>query len=216
MSATTDHVRVCLADDHPLLMTGFAQALADHGVEVVGKSKTPDEAVAQCQKLAPDVMVLDIRFGTHKSGLDAAREILASDPQAKIVFLTQFDSDNLITEAYKLGGFAFVTKDCEPSDLAGAIRKAKRGETYFPPAIAQRLAAISVRSHGSPFARLDEREMEVFKAMARGLTNAQIAEQLDLSVKTISNASQSVKDKLGLHRTADLTLLAVKHGLIEL
>jgi two-component system, NarL family, invasion response regulator UvrY len=215
MQTTTNRLRVCLADDHPLLMTGFAMALADHDVEVIGQSKTPEDAVAQYRKLGPDVLVLDIRFGTRKSGLDAAREILADDPLAKIVFLTQFDSDSLITEAYKLGGCAFITKDCEPSELAGAIRKAKHGETYFPPVIAQRLAAISVRSHTSPLARLEARELDVFKAMARGLTNAEIAEQMDLSVKTISNTSQSVKEKLGMERVADLTLLAVKHGLIE-
>jgi len=211
----TDLLRVCLADDHPVLMTGFAVALSDFGMEVVGQSRTPDDAVEKYRELAPDVLVLDIRFGGRKTGLDAAKEILSQFPNAKIVFLSQFDSDSLIMEAYKIGGYAFVTKDCEPNDLAAAIQKAHKGERFFLPAIAERLAVLSIRGDTSPLALLDARELDVLKFIAQGLTNVQIAERLGLSLKTISNTSQSVKDKLGTQRIADITLLAVKHGLIE-
>jgi two-component system, NarL family, invasion response regulator UvrY len=141
--------------------------------------------------------------------------MMAAHPDANIVFLSQFDQDALIKETYRLGARAFVTKDCDPTDLAIAVRRANDGEIYFMPQIAERLANLSVRGDMSPQSVLDERGLEIFKLMAEGLTNVEIAEKLDLSQKTISNVSQAVKEKLGIHRPALITKLAVKHGLIE-
>jgi two-component system invasion response regulator UvrY len=208
-------IRVMLADDHPIVMTGFAMSLAGVGMDVVGQAKTPDEATGMYAALKPDVLVLDIRFGTELTGLDAARHILAKFPAANIVFLSQFDQDSLIKETYRLGARAFVTKDCDPADLASAVRQAHEGKLYFLPQIAERLAKLSVGGDASPQSQLDQRGLEIFKLMAEGLTNAEIAEQLKLSTKTISNISQSVKEKLGVHRQAYITKLAVRHGLIE-
>lgn len=208
-------IRVLLADDHPIVMTGFAMSLESEGIEVVGQVKTPQDALAQYALLRPDVFILDIRFGAELTGLDVAREIFEHEPNARIIFLSQFDQDALIKETYKLGGRAFITKDCDPADLAGAVRRAFAGELYFLPVIAERLANLSVRGDGSPQSKLDERGLEIFRLMADGLTNAEIAEKLDLSLKTISNISQLIKDTLGVHRPALLTKLAVKHGLIE-
>ena len=208
-------IRVMLADDHPIAMTGFAMSLGAQGMDVVGQARTPSEAAAMYAELTPDVAVLDIRFGTELTGLDAAQEILKDAPKAKIVFLSQFDQDSLIKETYRLGAHAFVTKDCDPADLADAVRHAHAGKLYFPPQIAERLASLAVRGDVSPQSQLDERSLEIFRLMAEGLTNAEIAERLDLSTKTISNISQAVKEKLGVHRPAYITRLAVKYGLIE-
>jgi two-component system invasion response regulator UvrY len=208
-------VRVLLADDHPIVMTGFAMSLEGEGMHVVGQVKTPQEAFEQFLALRPDVLILDIRFGAELTGLDAAKQILQKEPAANIVFLSQFDQDALIKETYRLGGRAFVTKDCDPADLALAVRRASQGELYFMPQIAQRLANLSVRGDASPQSTLDERELAIFTSMAEGLTNLEIAEKLNLSAKTISNASQTIKEKLGMHRPALITKLAVKHGLIE-
>lgn len=208
-------IRVLLADDHPIVMTGFAMSLAAEGMEVVGQAKTPTEAVQQFFATQTDVIVLDIRFGAEMTGLDAAKQILEKQADAQIVFLSQFDQDALIKETYRLGAKAFVTKDCDPADLAIAVRRAAQGELYFMPSIAERLANLSVRGDTSPQTVLDERSLAIFKLMAEGLTNVEIAEKLDLSQKTISNISQSVKEKLGIHRPALITKLAVKYGLIE-
>lgn len=208
-------IRVMLADDHPIVMTGFAMSLQGQGLEVVAQARTPAEALAQYQELKPDVIVLDIRFGEQLTGLDVAKQILAQTPSAAIVFLSQFDQDSLIKETYRLGGRAFMTKDCDPADLAAAVKRAHDGELYFLPHIAERLANLSVRGDASPQSQLDERALEIFTLMAEGLTNAEIAEKLDVSTKTISNISQAVKEKLGVHRPAYITRLAVKHGLIE-
>lgn len=213
--ASKKAIRVLLADDHPIVMTGFAMSLAAEGMEVVGQAKTPQEAVEQFMSLHPDVVVLDIRFGAEMTGLDAARHILEKQADAQIVFLSQFDQDALIKETYRLGAKAFVTKDCDPADLAVAVQRASDGELYFMPQIAERLANLSVRGDASPQTLLDERSLEIFKLMAEGLTNVEIAEKLDLSQKTISNISQAVKEKLGIHRPALITKLAMKHGLIE-
>ncbi|NVD71154.1 response regulator transcription factor [Duganella sp. BJB1802] len=204
-----------LADDHPIVMTGFAMSLEGQGLHVVAQARTPEEALEQYQRHKPDVAVLDIRFGEQLTGLDVARQILAHAPDAAIVFLSQFDQDSLIKETYRLGGRAFMTKDCDPADLAAAVRRAHDGELYFLPHIAERLANLSVRGDLSPQSQLDERALEIFTLMAEGLTNAEIAEKLDVSTKTISNISQAVKEKLGVHRPAYITRLAVKHGLIE-
>ncbi|MGZ8289508.1 MAG: response regulator transcription factor [Telluria sp.] len=208
-------IRVLLADDHPIVMTGFAMSLSSLGMDVVGQAKTPEEAQAMYAELRPDVLVLDIRFGTELTGLDAARAILSAHPAARIVFLSQFDQDSLIKETYRIGARAFVTKDCDPADLANAVRHAHADKLYFLPQIAERLANLSVRGDVSPQSQLDARGLEIFKLMAEGLTNAEIAEKLNLSAKTISNISQAVKEKLGVHRQAYITKLAVKHGLIE-
>jgi DNA-binding NarL/FixJ family response regulator len=208
-------IRVMLADDHPIVMTGFALSLTGQGLDVVAQARTPEEALEQHKRLAPDVIVLDIRFGDQLTGLDVAKQILAQAPSAAIVFLSQFDQDSLIKETYRLGGRAFMTKDCDPADLAAAVRRAHEGELYFLPHIAERLANLSVRGDTSPQSQLDERALEIFTLMAEGLTNAEIAEKLDVSTKTISNISQAVKEKLGVHRPAYITRLAVKHGLIE-
>jgi DNA-binding NarL/FixJ family response regulator len=208
-------IKVLLADDHPIVMTGFAMSLSSEGIDVVGQAKTPQEAVAQYAALQADVLILDIRFGAELTGLDAAKEILQQFPNANIVFLSQFDQDALIKETYRLGARAFITKDCDPADLAAAVRRASKGELYFLPQIAERLANLSVRGDVSPQSQLDERELEIFTSMAEGLTNVEIAEKWQLSAKTISNISQAIKEKLGIHRPALITKLAVKHGLIE-
>ncbi|HEY1043181.1 MAG TPA: response regulator transcription factor [Telluria sp.] len=208
-------IRVLLADDHPIVMTGFAMSLSATGMEVAGQAKSPDEAQQMFAALQPDVLVMDIRFGTELTGLDAARGILAQFPKARIVFLSQFDQDSLIKETYRLGARAFVTKDCDPADLANAVRHAHKDKLYFLPQIAERLANLSVRGDVSPQSQLDQRGLEIFKLMAEGLTNAEIAEKLNLSTKTISNISQSIKEKLGVDRQAYITKLAVRHGLID-
>lgn len=208
-------ITVLLADDHPIVITGFSTSLTSFGIKVVGQAKTPDEAIKKYTELSPNLLVLDIRFGEKLTGLDAAKEILKKHSTAKIIFLSQFDQDNLIKETYRIGARAFVTKDCDPADLAVAITRVHEGELHFLPHIAERLANLSVRGDLSPQSILDEREIAIVKLMARGLTNVEIAEKLRLSAKTISNASQTIKEKLGMHRSADITRLAIRHGLIE-
>lgn len=212
---TITPIRVLLADDHPIVMQGFALSLATMAIDVVGQVTSPTEAVDSYEKLQPDVLMMDLRFGEKLTGLDAAKTILARHPKANILFLSQFDQDALIKQTYSIGGRGFLTKDISASDLAQAVTDASSGESYFLDRIAKRLASLSVKGDQSPVALLDSREFEIFLLTAKGRTNQEMAEHLGLSQKTISNVAHSLKEKLGTNRIADLTLLAVKHGYIE-
>jgi len=209
-------IRVMIADDHPLIVEGLASVLARHDLSVVGSAGVPEQVVPTFEQLQPDVLILDLRFGdAGTGGLDILSILADKGLDHKVIVYTQFEHDPVIREAYKRGARAFVPKSADPTDLAQVIRRVAAGETVFMPDIAARLAMLGVHGDASPLARLQPRELEVFKLMARGLTNVEIAEQMSLSPKTISMTSQSIKDQLGMHRAADLTLLAVRHGLIE-
>ncbi len=208
-------IRVLLADDHPIVMSGFALSLASKSIDVVGEVTTPTAAVEEYARLKPDVLIMDLRFGEKLTGLDAAKTILEHDPTANILFLSQFDQDALIKQTYTIGGRGFLTKDISAHDLAQAVTDASQGETFFMDRIAKRLANLSVKGDHSPRAVLDPREFEIFLLTAKGRTNPEMADRLGLSLKTVSNVAHSLKEKLGTNRIADLTLLAVKHGYIE-
>ncbi len=210
-----EQIRVLLVDDHPIVLAGFATSLSSRGISVIGQTTASEDVITQYKELAPDILVLDIKFGSHLSGLDTAKNLLTEFPDAKIVFLSQFDQDQFIKKAYKLGARAFITKTCTPKELANSLKKVYEGDIYFLPQVAERLAALTI-SDPSPQSLLDSREVEIFTMMAQGLTNVEIAEKMDISAKTVSNVSQAIKEKLGIHRQADITLLAVKHGLVEL
>lgn len=208
-------IKVLLADDHPLIIEGLYVALPRLGIEVLGHVERAAAVVEKFEQTRPDVLVLDVRFGPGPTGLDVARDLLTARPAARIVFYSQFDQNEIIRDAYRLGGAAFITKDKPPEMLAQAIEAAAKGNTYFLPAIAERLALLGLKGDESPRVRLDAREIEVFVQLANGLTNNEIAERMKLSSKTISIIGQAVKEKLSAHRSADLTRLAMRHGMID-
>lgn len=209
-------IKVMIADDHPLIVEGLSSVLARHDLQVVGSTGEALAVVTTFAALMPDVLVLDLRFGEGGvGGLDILVQLLEQHPQAKVIIYTQFEQDAVVREAYKRGAKAFITKSADPTELGKAIARVHGGETVFMPGIAERLALLSVRGDESPLGKLQGRELEVFKMMAQGLTNVEIAERMGLSPKTISTTSQSIKDHLGIHRAADITLLAVKCGLVE-
>lgn len=207
-------ITVLIADDHPVVRTGFATSLAPFGIKMVGEAASTEEVIPRFLELKPDVLVLDIRFGDELYGLEVATELLKKEPKAKIVFVSQFNQDSIIKRTYKIGGKAFLPKNCDASDLAAAIKQAKNNELYYTPKVAATLANLSVLGDHSPETILLERELEIFKLMAQGMTIVEIAEAKNLSVKTISNVRQSIMEKLSIQRPADITRLAIRHGLI--
>ena len=117
-----EQISVLLVDDHPIVLTGFATSLSSRGISVIGQTTASEDVITQYKELSPDILVLDIKFGSHLSGLDAARNVLTQFPDAKIVFLSQFDQDQFIKKAYKLGARAFITKTCTAKELANALK----------------------------------------------------------------------------------------------
>lgn len=213
------HITVLLADDHPVVSRGFAMALNDFEIKVVGQATTPEETYIQYEQLQPLVLLLDIRFGDKPCGLDIAKQIFEKYPRANIVFLSQFDQDNLVKESYKLGARAFLTKNCSPDVLAEAVIKAAQGETFFTTEMAVRLANMAVSGDNSPSSILTAKELECFIFMAKGKSNIEIAEAMGMSTKSPQNKAvfamcKQIEEKLGIHNQADLTRLAIKHDLI--
>lgn len=207
-------IRVALADDHPVILNGLQVGLSQQGMAIVSQTHDCATLIDDYRNAEPDVLVLDIRFGGSESGLDKAKELLREFPNAKIVFYSQFDQNELILAAYKLSK-GFVTKDSPLSVLVDAIRTAHEGRVYLMPSVATRLSMIAVHGDESPAAKLTPRELQVFKMMASGLTNIEIAKELALTPKTIGVEFQSIKEKLRIERQADCTKLAIKFRLME-
>lgn len=209
--------RVLIADDHPFVADALATGIEGKKIQVVGRTTVAGEVLDKFTEVRPDVVVLDVRFGQRatNTGLDIARALLTAHPEARIVFYSQFDQDEIIREAYRIGASAFLPKSTPLQIVADVIVRVPSEKVVLLPAVAERIAMLSIRGDESPRSLLEARELEVFRLMATGLTNVEIAEQLDLSAKTISTISQTIKDKLKVSRPADVTLLAVRHGVIS-
>jgi DNA-binding NarL/FixJ family response regulator len=213
----TENVTVILADDHPLLRSGFIEAMDDSkGIKVVYSTDNPQDACDAYRQYEPDVVVMDILFKEKMTGLDAIKVILNGNTQAKIIVLSQHDQARLIKEAYQLGALAFIPKDAEPELLIEAIKKAHAGEKHFLPDIAQKLAYLSSEQDSNPRSLLNDREFEVYKLIACDRGNAEIAEELGLSQKTVNNTLFALRSKLGLRRNTEITKHALKHDIIQL
>lgn len=207
-------IRVLVADDHPLITDSLAGALSPHGISHVTAVTDGTKVIQRFEHDKPDVLVLDLWIGPVR-GLEVARELLQKHADARIVIYSQFDKDQFIREAYRVGAKAFIPKSATQEVLAQAIHAAHEGDTFFTKDIAERMALMSVRGEESPQAKLNDRELRVFRLMAMGLTNAEIAKEMNLSSKTIGIITQAIKETLGVQRPADITRLALKYQLID-
>lgn len=209
-------IRLLIADDHPAILSGLSRLMAEEGINVV--AEVSDQA-AICKQYAitkPDVCLLDYRFGAGPTGMDAAKEILKAAPNARICIFSQFDAPTVMADCYAAGALAFLPKSVDVSVLVEAIESACRGEVYMTPEISKTLAMMSLRKdpQAHPLG-LNERETKLLLLLARGLTQAEIADEIQLSQRTVTNDIAALRAKLGVERQTDFTLLAVKHKLIN-
>jgi DNA-binding NarL/FixJ family response regulator len=214
-------IRVAIADDQPLVRAGFATMLgyADD-LELVGEADNGVDAVAVAQRVQPDVFLMDIRM-PGLDGLEATRRI-TSDPglsAVRIIILTTFDVDDYVYEALRCGASGFLLKDARPEDILNGVRVVAAGEGLLAPSVTRRLierfAAQPAPAHpASTLADLTERESEVLVLVAQGLSNAEIANRLYISLFTAKTHVSRILTKLHARDRAQLVMLAYETGLI--
>ncbi|HJQ07033.1 MAG TPA: response regulator transcription factor [Nocardioides sp.] len=209
-------IRVLLADDQGLVRTGFRMILsAEPDIEVVGEAPDGLETVALVERLEPDVVLMDIRM-PGIDGIEATRRAVAARPGTKVVVLTTFDLDEYVYSALRAGASAFLLKDAKESQLLAAIRVVAEGGSLFAPEVTDRLIARFAERAPGPLVELPAlttREREVLGLVARGLSNAEIAEALVISEHTTKTHVASLLQKLGLRSRVQAVVLAYETGL---
>ena len=212
---------VLLVDDQQLVRTGFRMILADEpGIEVAGEAANGREAIEMAAALQPDVIVMDLRMPVM-DGLEATRR-LAAEGIARILVLTTFDADENAVEAIRAGASGFLLKDVPPDDFVRAIRVVASGEALIAPSVTRRLldrfARLAVpadETHSARLAQLTEREIDVLKLVAQGLSNREIADALTLAEPTIKAHVSHLLSKLEQRDRAQLVVLAYEVGLVR-
>jgi DNA-binding NarL/FixJ family response regulator len=211
-------LRILIADDHEVARKGIRSVLETHvGWEVCGEARDGREAVELASTLKPDVLLLDVGM-PNLNGLDAARQILAMDPDARILILTIHDSEQVVREVLAAGARGFLLKSDAGRDLVAAVEALQHRRTFFTPKVAQMMLDGYLRPHESDSADkcvLTPREREVIQLVAEGKTTKEVATALSLSVKTAETHRTNLMRKLDLHSVADLTLYAVRNGIVQ-
>jgi DNA-binding NarL/FixJ family response regulator len=213
-------IRVLIADDQALVRAGFRMILdAEEDIDVVGEASDGTEAVEQAKRLTPDVVLMDIRM-PELDGIEATRQVVAGggDAPPRVLMLTTFDLNEYVYEALRAGASGFLLKDVPPEELAAGIRVVARGDALLAPSITRRLIhefARAAPAAGPPrgFDELTAREVEVFKLVARGLSNAEIASELIVSETTVKTHVARLLMKLGLRDRVQAVVLAYESGI---
>ena len=212
-------IRVLVADDQSMVRAGFRMLLAgEEDIEVVAEASNGLEAVNKTTRFRPAVVLMDIRM-PELDGLEATRRILSADASARILILTTFDLDEYVYEALRAGASGFVLKDDSPEQLIAAIRTVAGGDALLSPTITRRVIQKFARMpRPAPPKELDdlsERERDVFRLMARGLSNAEIGQELYISETTVKTHVTHILQKLNLRDRVQAVVLAYQTGLFE-
>jgi len=207
-------IRVLLADDHALVRMGFRMLLFDAQVEVVAEVDTGEQACIEYARVQPDVVVMDLSM-PGIGGLEAMRRLLAQDPKARVLVLSAHEDTVHPRRALRAGALGYLAKRSAPDALIAAVTAVARGQRYVDAGTAQALALAQFQGDASPADTLSEREFSVFLQLARGQSVAQIAETLNLSPSTVGTHLYHVKQKLGANNQSELTLIALRWGLIQ-
>ncbi|WP_214467237.1 response regulator [Microbacterium flavescens] len=215
-----DRIRVLLVDDEKLIRLGFRLVLeAEPDLEVVGEASDGADAIEAVRMLRPDVVLMDVRM-PRMDGIEATRQLVAQHPSLRIVVLTTFDLDEYAFAALRAGASGFLLKDAHPHELTAAIRAAHGGDAVLAPRVTRRMLEMfgdrlpeNAASDG-PASDLTEREHEVFVAMARGLTNAEIGAELFVSESTVKTHVGRVLAKLGARDRVHAVILAHRLGVV--
>ena len=213
--------RIVLADDHQILREGLKVLLNKQpDMEVVSEVGDGIEAIRVCEEIVPDVVVMDVMM-PRMNGVDAAKRIIGGNLPTRVVALSMYANENIISEMLKIGASAFLLKDCAFDELALAVRSSLKGDLYIGPGARKILSDVFLESilHRNPAQEenaLSLREIEVLRMLAEGLTNKEVADQLHLSVNTVACHRQNIMRKLNLKNAVELTKYAIRKGYIPL
>lgn len=212
-------LRVVVVDDQALMRTGFRMILESADIEVVAEAENGEVAIAVVASTEPDVVLMDVRM-PELDGVEATRQLTASGSTARVLILTTFDLDEYVYSALRAGAAGFLLKDTPPEKLIDAVRIVAAGEALLAPSVTRRLVEefAATTSDAAPVAGLDElteRETEVLQAMARGLSNAEIAEVLYVGETTVKTHVGRVLMKLGVRDRVQAVVAAYESGLIR-
>lgn len=204
-------VTVLLVDDHALVRRGFRRMLEDEpSFEVIGEASDGAEAVERAGELKPDVIVMDCAL-PQMNGIQATRTILSKLPATRVLMLSMHSEDTLVRQALEAGAHGYILKNAMDLDLVSAIKKVAAGQTVMDPQITRGGTLKGERDTG-----LTQRELEILQHIVAGKSNKEIATELNLSVNTVSVHRANIMDALGIHKTAELVVYAIRNGLVNL
>jgi DNA-binding NarL/FixJ family response regulator len=203
-------ITVLLVDDHSLVRRGFRRMLEDESdMEVVGEAGDGEESIKLAKQLHPQVVVMDCAL-PGMNGLQATRRIMEDSPNTAVLMLSMHTEGTWVRQAIEAGAKGYVLKNAMDLELSAAIRKVAAGETVFDPQVEQRSVLKGERS-----AALTQRELEVLQMIVDGKSNKEIAAVLDLSANTIAVHRANIMNSLGIHKTAELVVYAIRAGLVN-
>ena len=207
-------IRVLVVDDHVVVRRGLRQILEQaEDIAVTGEAGTAADARQRLAEAHFDVAILDISL-KDDSGLDVLREMRRTHPRLPAIMLSVYSEEQYAIRSFRTGASGYLTKDSAPDQLIEAVRKVVRGGKWVSPALAEKLASVlGPGPEAAPHEQLSHREFEVLRSLGAGKTVSEIAEQLGLSVKTVSTYRTRILEKLGLRTTAELMHYALKNGL---
>ena len=214
----SDTIRILIADDHAIVREGLRALFAtEPGMELVAEACDGVEAVEKARAMKPDVILLDMMM-PRKDGLGAIHDIIEENPDARILVLTSFAEDDKVFPAIKAGALGYLLKDSSPQELLQAVRSVYQGEASLHPAIARKLMRELNQPPSLPPTTdpLTEREVEVLRHVAQGLSNDEIAEKLVVSERTVRTHVSHILDKLHLANRTQMALYAVREGIAKL
>jgi two-component system, NarL family, response regulator NreC len=215
------NIRVLIADDHKMMREGLCALIKQEpDLTVVGESETGKETIALVQKVMPHLVIMDVSM-PDLNGIEAARKIIKTRPQIKIIALSGHPDRHFVTEMLKAGASAYILKQTAYEELIRALREVMNGKTYLSPAVTQGVVDSFVRApkktgENPAFATLTEREREVLQYLAEGKSTKEMADVLSVSIKTIETHRHNIMDKLNLHSVAELTKYAIREGITSL
>lgn len=208
-------IKVLVVDDHDLVRTGITRMLNDaEGIEVIGEAVCGSSALAQTQKLAPDVILLDVNM-PNMNGIDATKKLLQLAPNVKILAVSSISKEPYPSLLVKAGAHGYITKGVPLNDMIAAIKKVDAGGRYFSADVSESLAISLLNDNKSPFDALSEREHQVAMMVVNCKSTQQIADSLFVSTKTVNTYRYRIFEKLGVDSDVKLTHLAIRYGLLD-